>query len=146
MLRRFRFTLLAAAIVAAACTRDHPADEAAQPPAAPAAAGEVPSTGGRVYEVRIVSARGAPSFQPSLVAARRGDVIRFVLADGGAGTGVSFPREGNPAGAPLPSPSPLMRHPGQVYEVPINLPTGTYTFASLPPGPGAAAGTLTVSD
>jgi plastocyanin len=127
-----------------ACSRDRPAEEAAPPPAAPATAGEVPSTGGSVYEVRITRGPdGAAGFDPAVVTARRGDVVRFVLADSSGG--VSFPRRGNPPDAPLPSPSPVMRQPGQVYEIPVDLPAGTYTFTSLPPGPGASTGRLTVS-
>ena len=132
--------LLALAVTAAACSRDRPAEDATPPPPAPAAAGEVPSTGGIVYEVRITPA----GFIPALVDARRGDVIRFVLADSSGG--VTFPRRGNPGGAALPSPSPVMRQPGQVYEIPVDLPPGAYTFAELPPGPGASIGQLTVRD
>lgn len=137
--------ILACAALLGAC-RDRSDKAAAPPPAAPPTAGEVPSTGGSVYEVRIATgADGATTFHPAVVTARPGDVIRFVLA-GGEGSGVSFPRQGNPPDAPLPSPSPLMRQPGQVYEIPVDLPAGAYTFSSLPPGPAAAVGRLTVAD
>ena len=132
--------LLLLAVMAGACSRDRPAEEAAPPPPAPSAAGEVPSTGGIVYEVRITPG----GFAPAAVFAQRGDVIRFVLADSSGG--VSFPRRGNPEGAALPSPSPVMRQPGQVYEIPVDLPPGAYTFTGLPPGPGASTGQLTVQD
>lgn len=137
--------LLACTAIVAGCRRDQPAEEKAPPPDAPAVAGRVPSTGGSVYEVRIARRGDAPAFEPATITARRGDVIRFVLADSGGGSGVSFPRAGNPAGASLPSPSPLMRQPGQVYEVPVDLPPGSYAFVSLPPGPRAASGTLAVA-
>lgn len=129
-------------LLLAACDRGRPGENAAPPPAQ-RAAGEVPATGGNVYEVRITRrADGSAAFQPPRVAARRGDVIRFVRGD--ADGGVSFPGRNNPPGAALPSPSPLMRQPGQVYEVPVDLPPGAYTFVSLPPGAGASTGTLDV--
>ena len=138
--------ILACAALLAAC-RDRSDQAATPPPAAPPAAGEVPSTGGSVYEVRITTgADRATTFRPAVVTARRGDVIRFVLAGGGDGSGVSFPGQANPPDVPLPSPSPLMRQPGQVYEIPVDLPAGAYTFSSLPPGPAAAVGRLVVAD
>jgi plastocyanin len=133
--------ILVLAVLAAACSRDRPAKDPAHRPNAQPATGEVPSTGGHVHEVRITHGTdGAAAFAPARVTARQGDVLRFVRGD--ADGGVAFPRRPNPAGALLPSPSPLMRQPGQVYEVPVDLPPGTYTFVSLPPGPGV--GTLEV--
>jgi hypothetical protein len=133
------FVLLALPAVLASCSRDRTTEDAAPPPAAPSTAGAVPSTGGVVYAVRIT----AGGFDPAAITARRGDVLRFVLADSSGG--VSFPRRGNPPGAPLPSPSPVMRQAGQIYEIPVDLPGGAYTFTTLPPGPGASTGRLTVA-
>jgi plastocyanin len=134
--------ILVLAVLAAACSRDRPAKEAAHRPNAQPTTGEVPSTGGHVYEVKITHGTdGTVAFAPARVTARRGDVLRFVRGD--ADGGVAFPRRTNPPNAPLPSPSPLMRQPGQVYELPVDLAPGTYTFVSLPPGP--AVGTLMVA-
>ena len=129
--------------VLSACGRDRPTEEVSPPPPGPP---QLPATGGRVHEVRVRAGAGgeANPFDPALVTARRGDVVRFVLADSGAARGVSFPTEGNPAGAALPAPSPLMHQTGQVYEIPVDLPAGDYAFTVLPPHPGAAPGRLTV--
>lgn len=133
-------------VLAAACGRDRPGEEESPPSAAAPAAGEVPSTGGRVYEVRMRTTRGGEAgvFDPARLTARRGDVIRFVLADADTTHGVSFPTGENPQGAALPSPSPLMRQVGQVYELPVDLAPGTYTFVCPSHAASGMRGTLTV--
>ncbi|HEX6939915.1 MAG TPA: plastocyanin/azurin family copper-binding protein [Longimicrobiales bacterium] len=136
-------TALAAALPLAACGGE--ADEAATRPdrqpatAAPAAAAE-PT--GAVIEVRMVTDDRGNHFEPEQVQARRGDVLRFVLASGVHN--VSFPADSNGGAAGLPAPGPYLQLPGQTYDVPVELAPGSYFFQCDPHALLGMTGRLTV--
>jgi plastocyanin len=109
---------------------------------ATAQAATVPLTG-NVIEVRMVSGRGE-LFEPDVIEARRGDVIRFVLEAGVHN--VSFPADRNPAGVALPAASPFLQLPGQTHDVTVDMPAGSYFFQCDPHVMLGMVGTLTVQD
>lgn len=110
---------------------------------APAAQPEAvqPAPGGEVIEVRMTMANGG-TFEPSEISAKPGDVIRFVNVENVHN--VSFPAAKNSGAANLPAPSPYLTAPGQTYDLPVDLASGTYTFQCDPHVPMGMVGTLTV--
>jgi plastocyanin len=101
----------------------------------------------RVVEVRIRTTQGGASgeFAPREVHARRGDLIRFQMADGDAHHNVSFIRfNGDASGVQLPPDSPYLTEAGQSWQVRVTLPPGTYAFACVPHAEAGHRGTLIV--
>jgi plastocyanin len=115
-------------------------------PAGPVATEWVEATV-RLVEVQIrTTAEGASGeFAPREVHARRGDLIRFQMADGDAHHNVSFIHfNGDTPGFQLPPDSPYLTEAGQSWQVRIDLPVGTYTFACVPHTDAGHRGTLIV--
>lgn len=132
----------AAAVTAAACSDAEERGALAGVSRDEAGAGAVELTG-NVIEIQMISGRGE-LFEPSELVARRGDVLRFVL---GAGVhNVSFPEAKNPKGVSLPETSPYLQLPGQVHEVTVDMPAGSYVFECVPHVPLGMVGTLTIVD
>jgi plastocyanin len=95
----------------------------------------VPADSVRFVEVEIrTTAEGAAGeFAPAVVHARRGDALRFQMADGDSHHNVSFVQLNDPVpGVRLPADSPFLTNPGQSWQVRVDLPPGTYRFACIP--------------
>lgn len=102
----------------------------------------------RVVEVQIrTTGNGASGvFAPHEVHARRGDLLRFQMADGVAIHNLSFVHfNDDTPGVQLPPDSPYLTEPGQAWQVRVNLPPGTYKFGCLPHH-GTHHGTLIVEE
>ncbi|HEU4560379.1 MAG TPA: protein kinase [Longimicrobium sp.] len=92
----------------------------------------------------VTTADGAAgAFGPTVVHARRGDVLRFVT-DGLAAHNVSFPASENPR-RDLPPYLPYLTAPGQTSDLVVDLPPGTYHFQCDPHAAMGERGTLVVS-
>ncbi len=118
--------------------------------AAPAAqAGSVtPDAGGQVHEVRMVSTQGGASgeFQPKTLTVKKGDVVRWIMADGTVMHNVSFTQaDSNPAGFTAPADSPFLTQAGQTFELKIDFAPGTYNYVCVPHEMMGMVGSLTVS-
>jgi plastocyanin len=117
--------------------------------ATPAAGGTVtPDAGGQVHEVKMVSTNGGASgvFEPAQITVKKGDVIRWVMADGTVMHNVSFTSaQGNPGGVTLPADSPYLTQQGQSYEAKIDAGSGTYNYVCVPHAAMGMVGSVTVS-
>jgi plastocyanin len=124
---------------------DSPATAAA--PAAPGAA-VTPDAGGQVHTVQMVSTQGGASgeFQPKTLNVKKGDVIRWVMADGVVMHNVSFTQaDSNPGGFTPPADSPFLTQAGQTYELKIDFAPGTYNYVCVPHEMMGMVGSITVS-
>ncbi|HYW12945.1 MAG TPA: plastocyanin/azurin family copper-binding protein [Longimicrobium sp.] len=123
--------------------------ETTTPAAAPAAGATVtPDAGGQVHEVKMVSTQGGASgeFQPKTLNVKKGDVIRWVMADGTVMHNVSFTQaDGNPAGFAAPADSPYLTQAGQSFEYKVDLAAGTYNYVCVPHEAMGMLGSITVS-
>lgn len=136
---------------AAATTESAPAattTETAAPAAttAPAAGATAPATG-NVVEIKMISENGGASgkFEPANVTVKKGDVIRWVMADAQAAHNVSFSMaQGNPAGFSAPADSPYLSQAGQTFEVPVSMDAGTYHYVCVPHMAMGMVGSITV--
>ncbi|HEX2077162.1 MAG TPA: plastocyanin/azurin family copper-binding protein [Longimicrobium sp.] len=117
-------------------------------PAAPAAGAPVtPDAGGQVHEVRMVTTQGGASgqFEPAQITVKKGDVIRWTMADAQAVHNVSFSQaQGNPAGFTPPADSPMYTQQGQTYELKIDWNPGTYNYTCVPHAMMGMNGSVTV--
>lgn len=115
-------------------------------PAPAAGAPVTPDAGGQVHEVKMVTTQGGASgeFQPKTLTVKKGDVIRWTMADGSAVHNVSFTAaQGNPAGA-LPADSPMYTQAGQSYEIKVDMAPGTYNYVCVPHSMMGMTGSVTV--
>jgi plastocyanin len=117
-------------------------------PAAPTAGAPVtPDAGGQVHEVKMVTVQGGASgeFQPKTITVKKGDVIRWTMADGSAVHNVSFTSaQGNPAGFTPPADSPMYTQAGQSYEIKVDWNPGTYNYVCVPHSMMGMTGSVTV--
>jgi plastocyanin len=117
-------------------------------PAAPAAGAPVPpDAGGQVHEVRMVTTQGgaAGQFEPATITVKKGDVIRWTMADNMAAHNVSFSQaQGNPAGFTPPADSPIYSQQGQTYEAKVDWAPGTYNYVCIPHSMMGMKGSVTV--
>jgi plastocyanin len=117
-------------------------------PAAPTAGAPVtPDAGGQVHEVRMVTTQGGASgqFEPATITVKKGDVIRWTMADGSAVHNVSFTSaQGNPAGFTPPADSPMYTQAGQTFEVKVDWNPGTYNYVCVPHSMMGMKGSVTV--
>jgi plastocyanin len=117
-------------------------------PAAPTAGAPVtPDAGGQVHEVKMVTTQGgaAGEFQPKTITVKKGDVIRWTMADGSAVHNVSFTSaQGNPGGFTPPADSPMYTQAGQSYEVKVDWNPGTYNYVCVPHSMMGMTGSVTV--
>ena len=117
-------------------------------PAAPAAGAPVtPDAGGQVHEVRMVTTQGGASgqFEPAQINVKKGDVIKWVMADAQAVHNVSFTQaQGNPGGFTPPADSPMYTQTGQSYEVKVDWNPGTYNYVCVPHAMMGMTGSVTV--
>jgi plastocyanin len=119
----------------------------AEPAAPTAGAPATPDAGGQVHEVRMVTTQGgaAGQFEPATITVKKGDVIRWTMADGSAVHNVSFTSaQGNPAGFTPPADSPMYTQAGQTFEVKVDWAPGTYHFVCVPHSMMGMTGTVTV--
>ncbi|HEX6367800.1 MAG TPA: plastocyanin/azurin family copper-binding protein [Longimicrobium sp.] len=101
----------------------------------------------RALEVQIRTTQEGASgqFAPGEIRVRRGDVVRFRMADGYSIHNVSFARiPGSPGGALLPPDGPFLTREGQSWQTRIDLPPGRYAFVCLPHAEAGHRGTLVV--
>jgi plastocyanin len=101
----------------------------------------------RVVEVQIRTTYDGASgvFVPRVVRARRGDAVRFRMADGDAAHNVMFSIFADRRrDVPLPADSPYMTEKGQTWDLPVDLPPGSYEFACAPHFPMDQRGVLIV--
>lgn len=117
-------------------------------PAAPAAGAPVtPDAGGQVHEVRMVTTQGGASgqFEPATINVKKGDVIRWTMADAQAVHNVSFSQaQGNPGGFTPPADSPMYTQAGQAYELKVDWNAGTYNYVCVPHAMMGMTGSVTV--
>lgn len=88
----------------------------------------------RVALVRMLTTKDGASgeFAPRVVRVRRGDLVRFQLADGDAIHYVSFTHlQPERPGVPFPADSPMLLRSGQSWQPRIDLPPGTYEFVCI---------------
>lgn len=115
---------------------------------APAAGGTVtPDAGGQVHEVRMVTTQNGASgvFEPAQITVKKGDVIKWVMADGQAVHNVSFTMaQGNPGGFTPPADSPMYTQQGQSYELKVDWNPGTYNYVCVPHAMMGMTGSVTV--
>jgi manganese oxidase len=108
--------------------------------------GPVPQ--GAVIEVRMLDDGGQLRFEPAVIHARRGDVVRFVQ-EGSMPHNVEFVRNGAPAGVDLGDlwAGDYLQAKGEVYEVAVDgrFADGAYPFVCTPHVSMGMAGTLHVS-
>ena len=106
-----------------------------------------PDAGGQVHEVRMVTTQNGASgqFEPAQVTVKKGDVIRWTMADGQAVHNVSFSQgQNNPAGFTPPADSPMYTQQGQTYELKIDWNPGTYNYVCVPHVMMGMTGSVTV--
>ncbi|HEX5869605.1 MAG TPA: plastocyanin/azurin family copper-binding protein [Longimicrobium sp.] len=102
---------------------------------------------GRVLEVQIRTTQEGASgkFSPAELRVRRGDVVRFRMADGYSIHNVSFAHlQHDRPGIPLPADSPMLYQEGQSWQFRVDLPPGTYEFVCIPHALVGMRGTLIV--
>jgi plastocyanin len=107
-----------------------------------------PDAGGQVHEVRMVTTQNGASgeFQPKTINVKKGDVIRWVMADGQVPHNVSFTMAQNqPAGFTAPADSPFLTTAGQTFEVKVDWNPGTYNYVCQPHMATGMVGSVTVS-
>jgi plastocyanin len=145
---------------AAATTENAPAasgtptvqmDSPSTPAAAPAAQGGTvtPDAGGQVHEVQMVSTQGGASgeFQPKTLNVKKGDVVRWTMADGVVMHNVSFTQaDSNPGGFTPPADSPFLTQQGQTFELKIDFAPGTYNYVCVPHEAMGMVGSITVTE
>jgi len=108
-----------------------------------------PDAGGQVHEVSMVSTNGgaAGEFQPKAITVKKGDVVRWTMADGMVMHDVSFSQaDSNPAGFTAPADSPYLTQQGQTYELKIDFAPGTYNYVCIPHEMMGMTGTITVTE
>lgn len=116
-------------------------------PAPAAGAPVTPDAGGQVHEVRMVTTQGGASgqFEPAQITVKKGDVIRWTMADGQAVHNVSFSQgQNNPAGFTPPADSPMYTQQGQTYELKVDWNAGTYNYVCVPHAMMGMTGSVTV--
>ena len=107
-----------------------------------------PDAGGQVHEVKMVTTQNGASgeFQPATINVKKGDVIRWTMADGQVPHNVSFSMAQNqPAGFTAPADSPFLTQQGQTFELKIDWNPGTYNYVCMPHMATGMAGSVTVS-
>jgi plastocyanin len=107
-----------------------------------------PDAGGQIHEVSMVSTQGGASgeFQPKTINVKKGDVIRWTMADGTVMHNVSFTQaDSNPAGFTPPADSPFLTQQGQTFELKIDMAPGTYNYVCVPHEAMGMVGSITVS-
>ena len=107
-----------------------------------------PDAGGQVHQVQMVTTQGGASgeFQPKTLTVKKGDVVRWTMAESGVPHNVSFAQgDGNPAGFTPPVDSPFLAQAGQTFELKIDMAPGTYNYVCVPHEMMGMTGSLTVS-
>lgn len=114
----------------------------------PACGAAPPVEMGQTIEVRMLDDGGQMRFEPEVITARRGDVVRFVQA-GTMPHNVEFVRNGMPDGVDLGDlqSSEYLQAKGEVYEVVIDerFADGSYPFVCTPHASMGMAGTVQVA-
>jgi plastocyanin len=126
-------------------------ETAAPAPEATPAVAAAPAAGGTgtVHDVKMVTTQNGASgqFEPATITVKRGDRIRWTMADGQAPHNVSFSlAQGNPAGFTPPADSPLYTQQGQNFEVPADWAPGTYNYVCMPHAGMGMRGSITVTE
>ena len=114
----------------AACTDNSSGPDRTDGPPLPEPSGRVIVPTGTVVEVRMATDEKGNYFDPALIEARPGDVLRLVLVSGVHN--FSIPADRNPGRTGLPGPTDFFYAAGQTLDVPVNLPAGDYAFQCDP--------------
>jgi plastocyanin len=110
------------------------------------------ANGGAVHLVRLIQRGDQYAFDPSELAVRRGDVVRFVMGGSQPESVVFDPVAASPeAGEFIRTNSlhmgVLLTQPGQAYDVSFqDAPPGRYPFLSLPHQPHEMTGVVQVGE
>jgi plastocyanin len=137
-----------ATLLLAGCAGSEPAesDSAAGAPAASSAAagGAVtPLPGGKVVEVKMITDEKGNYFEPADFEVKKGDVIRFTLAQGVHNA--NFVADSNPGVQGLPPASPLLQLPGQTTDVLVDWDPGKHFYQCDPHALLGMVGHVTVA-
>lgn len=122
---------------------DTPAASDAAPTASTASGALTPDAGGQVIEVEMFTDETGNYFKPADFEARKGDVIRFKLAQGVHN--VHFPADSNPGVANLPPMGPMLQLPGQTTDVKVDWAPGRYFYQCDPHALLGMVGHVTVT-
>lgn len=133
--RWLRTIAVGAAFAVAACGGDrqdaNDTTTAGASPAAAASGNATPDAGGKVILVEMeTDAAGLNKFEPAVVEAKRGDVIRYTLISGVHNA--HFLADSNPGKTGLPTAGPLLQLPHQTYDVKVSWDPGRYYFQCDP--------------
>lgn len=151
MLFPARCAALAALALLAACganATDSASDTTASVASAPTSTATVgtdlqPDAGRQVITVQMITDDAGSRFEPADIAAKPGDVVRFVLQSGVHN--VSFPADSSPGASNLPPASQFLQLPGQTWDVKVALPAGSYFYQCDPHAALGMVGRITVS-
>ncbi|HEX5831273.1 MAG TPA: plastocyanin/azurin family copper-binding protein [Gemmatimonadaceae bacterium] len=148
-MRFFMVGALGASLLLPACNGgDQPADHSA--PTTPAAsAGATPSgratpdAGGKVVTVEMITDENGNYFKPADFEVRKGDVIRYTLAQGVHN--VHFVADSNPTMQNPPPASQMLQLPGQTTDVKVEWEPGRYYYQCDPHALLGMVGHVTVT-
>ena len=135
-----------ATLLLAGCSAEH--DEAEPPANAPAASGGgngavTPLPGGKIVEVKMITDEKGNYFEPANFEVKKGDVIRFTLAQGVHNA--NFVADSNPGVQGLPTASPLLQLPGQTTDVLVDWDPGKHFYQCDPHALLGMVGHVTVT-
>lgn len=103
-----------------------------------------PAPGGKIIVIQMVSDEKGNYFSPSEVEAQKGDLLRFTLKVGVHN--VHFLPDSNAAKTGLPPASELLQLPGQMVDISVKFPGGTYYFQCDPHAALGMKGHVKVED
>ncbi len=134
-MKRYLVIGAVATLLLAGCAGGEPHEAAAtaSEPATASASGGGPVTplpGGKVIEVKMVTDENGNYFEPADFEVRKGDVIRFTLAQGVHNA--HFVADSNPGAKGLPGAGPLLQLPGQTTDVLVDWDPGEHFYQCDP--------------
>ena len=133
-MKRYLVIGAVATLLLAGCAGDsREAETPAGTPATPSASagGSVtPLPGGRIVEVKMITDEKGNYFEPANIEVKKGDVIRFTLAQGVHNA--HFLPDSNPGVQGLPAVGPLLQLPGQTTDVLVDWEPGEHFFQCDP--------------
>lgn len=147
-MKRYLVIGAVATLTLAGCAGGEPG-EAEAPASAPAAAAASPGgpvaplPGGKVVEVKMITDEKGSYFEPADFEVRKGDVIRFTLAQGVHNA--HFLPDSNSGVNGLPAAGPLLQLPGQTTDVLVDWDAGAHFYQCDPHALLGMVGHVTVT-